>query len=80
MRGTRKKRANAARAGQGRRFKAVLAGLSLALAATAGGITVVTGLQCSGEAKASVWTSFAQLGADSAVIGYSLSTQSRRRT
>jgi hypothetical protein len=64
------KRANAARAGQGRNFKAVLAGLSLALAATAGGITVVTGLQCSGEAKASVWTSFAQLGPKGTAAGH----------
>jgi len=56
------KRAKSARAGKVDRAKRFLAGLSLALGATAGGMTVATGLQCSGEAMAKVSTSFVQIG------------------
>jgi hypothetical protein len=57
------KRATLARSGQGPRDRrGYLIGLSLGLAATAIGITGATGLQCSGEVKARVMTSFAQFG------------------
>ena len=44
------------------RVRSMFIGLSLALGATAGGMTVATGLQCSGEAMAQVSTSFVQIG------------------
>jgi hypothetical protein len=56
------KRAKSARASKVSRAKRLLAGMSLVLGATAGGLTVATGLQCSGEAMAQVRTSFVQIG------------------
>jgi hypothetical protein len=65
------KRATSARAGWAIRVKRLLTGLSLALGATAGGMTVATGLQCSGEAMAKVTTSFGQIGPQGTSAGNS---------
>lgn len=56
------KRATQARPGRAHGKSCVLKGLSLALGATAAGMTGALGLQCSGDATTSVTTSHVRIG------------------